>query len=92
MLFLHTFDSSRESSAPKLTNFQIFIIPLPLNVTLFSKSLYLTAHLKINYETGAPEGFLKKQRGIHRTITTSKVELVVALFSGFQLIPQRTPS
>ena len=38
--------------APKLTHFHIFILPLPLNVTLFSKSPYLTAHIKINYETG----------------------------------------
>ena len=41
-----------ECPAPKLTNFHIFIIPLPLNVTSFSKSPYLTAHIKINYETG----------------------------------------
>ena len=39
-----------EFSAPKLTNFLIFIILLPLNVILFSKSSYLIAHIKINYE------------------------------------------
>ena len=37
---------------PKPTNFHIFIIPLPLNVTSFSNSPYLTEHIKINYETG----------------------------------------
>ena len=40
-----------ELPAPKLTIFHIFIIALPLNVTLFSKSPYLTAHININYET-----------------------------------------
>ena len=43
-----------ESPAQKLTNFHISIIPVPLNVTLFSKSAYMTAHMtvhiKINYE------------------------------------------
>ena len=41
-----------EFPAAKLTNFHIFIISLPLKVTLFSKSPYLTAHVKTNYETG----------------------------------------
>ena len=40
-----------ELPAPKLTNFHFFIIPLPLNLTLFLKSPYLTAHIKIDYET-----------------------------------------
>ena len=37
--------------APELTNFHIFIIDVPLNVTLILKSRYLTVHVKINYET-----------------------------------------
>ena len=43
-----------EFSTSELTNFQIFINHLPLNVTLFSKSPYLLhiLHIKINYETG----------------------------------------
>ena len=35
-----------------MTNFDIFINFLPLNVTLFSKSSNLTTHIKVNYETG----------------------------------------
>ena len=46
--------------ASKLTNFDIFVIPLPLNVTLFSKSPYLTGLIKINYETGCIERFSEK--------------------------------
>ena len=42
---------SHRSHVPKLTNFHIFIIPFPLNMTLFSKSPYSTAHIKINYKT-----------------------------------------
>ena len=43
-----------------LTNFHIFMISLPLNLTLFSRSLYLTAHIKINYETGCIGKFSEK--------------------------------
>ena len=46
--------------APKLTNFRIFIIPLFLNVALFSKSSYLIAHFKRNYETGYIRRFSEK--------------------------------
>ena len=49
-----------EFPAPKLTNFHISIIPLPLNVILFSKSSYLTVHIKINYETGCTGRFSEK--------------------------------
>ena len=41
-----------EFPAPKLTNFHILTIPFPLNLILFSRSPYLTAHIKINYERG----------------------------------------
>ena len=51
---------SHEFLAPKLTNFYIFIIPLPLNVALLSKSPYLTAHIKKNYETGCITRFFEK--------------------------------
>ena len=44
---------------PKLTSSYIFITPLPLNVTLISKSSYLTVHIKINYETGCIGRFSK---------------------------------
>ena len=40
-----------ESPSPNLANLQIFIICLPLNVTLFSLRPYLTAHIKTSYET-----------------------------------------
>ena len=73
-----------EISAPKLTNFHIFIIPLPLKVALFSKSAYLTAHIKINYETGYIGGFLKKHRHVSRTIARAKMMLFVALVKGLQ--------
>ena len=43
--------------APKLVNFYIFIASPPLNVTLLSKSPYLIAHLKINYEAGCTGSF-----------------------------------
>ena len=56
-----------EFHTPKLTNFHIFIIPPPLNVTLFSKSPYLTVH--------ALEGFLKKHKDVSTTIATAKTVL-----------------
>ena len=79
---------------PKIDNFHIFIIPLPLNVTLFSKSPYLTAPIKINYGTGCTGRFSgKKKRDVSGTIATSKMELFVALVISFQpLISQRTPT
>ena len=49
-----------EFIAPKLTNFCIFIILLPLNVKLFPKSPYLAAHIKINSETGYIGRFSEK--------------------------------
>ena len=45
---------------PKLTNLHIFIIPLLLNLILFSKSPNLTAHIKTKYETGFIERFCEK--------------------------------
>ena len=52
--------------APKLTDFYVSITPLPLNVTLFSKSPYLNAHTKIIVETGCIARFSDKtQRCIH---------------------------
>ena len=65
-----------EFPAPKLTNFHIFIIPLPLKVTLFSKSPYLTAHVKINYEAVCIGRFTL-------TITAAKMELFVSIVSSF---------
>ena len=49
-----------ELSALKFSNVHLLIIPLPLNVALFSKSPYLTAHFKINYETGCIGRFSEK--------------------------------
>ena len=61
-----------ESFAPKLTNFHIFINPLPFNVPIFSKSPYLIAHIKIKYETGCIGRF------------SAKMDSFVALVSSFQ--------
>ena len=49
-----------EFPAPKLTKFHIFIIPLPLNMVLFSKTPYLTPDIKINFETGCIGCFSEK--------------------------------
>ena len=43
-----------------LAIFHTFIIPLPLKVTLFSRSTYLTAYIEINYETGRIGSFSEK--------------------------------
>ena len=50
-----------EFPAVKLTNFHIFIVPLPLKVTLFPSSTYLTAHFKVNYEAGCIGRFSEKK-------------------------------
>ena len=62
ILFLHTSDSVTCISCPKIDKFHMFIIPLSLNVTLFSKSPYLTAHIKINYEAGCIRKFSEKKK------------------------------
>ena len=72
-----------ESPTPKFTNFHILIIPLPWNVTLFSKSPYLIVNIKINYGTGCIGRFSEK-RDLSKNIATSKMELFVALFISFQ--------
>ena len=45
---------------PKLRIFYVCINLLSLNVTLFSKDLYLTVHIKINYEAGCIGRFFEK--------------------------------
>ena len=70
-------------STPKLTNFFYFYYPSPFEASLFSKSPYLTAHIRINYEFIALEGFLKNHRDMSRIIATAKIELFVALVSSF---------
>ena len=52
--FIILLTQRHEFSTRKLTNFHLFIIPLSLSLsfTLFSKSSYLTANIKINYEIG----------------------------------------
>ena len=72
-----------EFPVPKLTNFHISIITIPLNVTLFSKSPYLTTHIKTNHETGCIGSFSEKNREVFSTIVTAKMELFVALVSSF---------
>ena len=49
-----------EFLARKIDKFSYFIIPLPLNLTLFSNRPYLTAHIKTNYETGCIGRFSQK--------------------------------
>ena len=67
--------------ASKLTNFHIFIIHLPLNVTLFSKSRYLTVHIKINYAPLCIGRFSGKHRDVFTNIA---IEFIPALVSSFQ--------
>ena len=69
-----------------MTNLIFFIVPVPLKVTPISKSPYLTAHIKINYEVGYIGNFLKKLSDVFRTIATAKIELFVALVRRFQLL------
>ena len=75
-----------EFPALKFKNFYVFIIPLPLKVTLFSKSCYLTVYIKFDYETGWFGRFSTK-RDVSRTITTANMELFVELVSSFQSLP-----
>ena len=70
--------------------FNIFIVPLPLKVTLILKRPYFTAHIKINYEVGYIGNFLKKLSDVFRTIATAKIELFVALVRRFQLLTNFT--
>ena len=49
-----------EFPAQKFTNFHIFIISLPLNLTLFSKDPHLTSHIETNFETGCIGRFSEK--------------------------------
>ena len=84
--FLILLTQWHEFPSPELTNFHIFIIPFPLNVALFSKSPYLTVHIKINYETGCMGRFLKKHKNASRTIAAAKIELFETLASSVQLL------
>ena len=63
-----------------------FIISVPSNVTLSSKSPYLTAHTKINYETGCIGRFLKKHRDVSWTTATARMELFQALVRSFHIL------
>ena len=72
-----------EFFAPKLTNFHIFVMTLPLNLTLFSKSPYLTAHIKIN-ETSCNGRLSEKHKDVSQTIATFKMVFFVALVRSFQ--------
>ena len=78
-------------------NWQLFIflssLSLSLKVTLFSKSSYLTVHIKINYEIACIGKFSeKKDEDVPRTIATAKMEPFVELVCSRQLISQKTPT
>ena len=62
------------------------MIPLPLKVILFSRGLYVTAYIKMHYETGCigRVSEKKKHEDVSRTIATAKMELFMALVSSFQ--------
>ena len=61
----------------------IFIVHLPLNMALFSKSPYLTAHIKLNYGTSRTERYsIKTSRHIYDHCNIH----FVALGSGFQVL------
>ena len=88
VLFLHTFDPMAWIPCSKIDKFSYFYHPSlfeSLNLTLFSKSPYLTANIKINYETGCMGRFSEgEKKQISRTIARAKMELFVALVSSFQ--------
>ena len=63
-----------------------------MNVTLFSKSAYFTAHIKINYQTGCIGSFSGKYRDVSRSIAIAKVEFFVALVSSLQPLTSFTMS
>ena len=63
-----------------------FIISVPSNVTLSSKSPYLTAHTKINYETGCIGRFLKKHRDVSWTTATARMELFEESVRSFHIL------
>ena len=49
-----------------MTNFHIFIVPLHLDVTLFSKGSCWIAHIKISYETVSIGRFSGKNPEIYQ--------------------------
>ena len=53
-------------------------------MTLFSKSPYLTAHIKINYETSCNGRLSEKHKDVSRTFATFKMVFFVALVRSFQ--------
>ena len=71
--------------AQKLTKFHIFIISL--RVTLFSKSPYLTAYIKLLSNSCIGRFSEKKKM---QDDCNSKVELFVTLLSSFQLLTNFT--
>ena len=75
------------NSYRKIDKFYIFITPLHLNVTLFSKSPYLAACLKIYYETGRSGEFSEKHTDAHPESSQHlRQRSFVALVSSFQLL------
>ena len=83
--FLILLTQRHDFPAPKLTNFHIFVTSLSLNVTLFSTGHYMTAHIKINYETGCIDRLSEKKnththKHVFRTIVTAKMEKLKSLW------------
>ena len=54
---------NKEKFRYSLNEIYSFSTPHPWNVTLFSKSPYLTAHLKINNEAGGTKARSEKTQG-----------------------------
>ena len=67
-----------------LTQCLYFITPLPLNVTLFLKNPYPTAHLKIYYETSCSGKFSQKTQAQPGPSQHLRQNSFVALVSSFQ--------
>ena len=57
----HAFEAMLWISSLKIYQFSAFFI-FPLSLTLFSRSPYLTAILKINYETGRTDLYSRKTK------------------------------
>ena len=64
-----------------------FITPLSLSVMLFSRSPYLTSHLKINYKTGRIEMCSEKAQAFIQDQATKPLDICVH-YSAFTTLTQ----
>lgn len=86
--FLHLFEGKSRMTCPKMNEFSFLYPPFYFErayntLIIFSKSLYLTAHLNINYPTGRTKMCSEKNLDVSRTIATSIIELFMTLVSAY---------